>query len=59
MAPIVASARTTPLKSDTVRGFSLTPEERADLVAFLQSLTDEPLVHDARFADPRPAAKGP
>jgi len=47
-----------PLKSDTVRGFSLTPEQRADLVAFLQSLTDEPLLQDPRFADPWPAAKG-
>jgi cytochrome c peroxidase len=38
------------------RGFSLTPDERADLVACLQSLTDEELLKDPRFADPWPAS---
>ena len=39
-----------PNKSDTVRGFTLTPDQRADLMAFLESLTDEALLRDPRFA---------
>jgi cytochrome c peroxidase len=50
--------RDNPLKSPTIRGFSLTPDERADLVAFLRALTDDALLYDARFADPWPAARG-
>ena len=30
----------------------MTAQNRADLVAFLESLTDENLLHDPRFADP-------
>jgi cytochrome c peroxidase len=41
-----------PGKSPTVRGFSLTAEQREDLLAFLRALTDEPLLHDRRFANP-------
>jgi cytochrome c peroxidase len=41
-----------PGKSPTVRGFPLSPEQRDDLIAFLRSLTDEPLLRDPRFADP-------
>ena len=32
-----------------------TPADRDDLVAFLQSLTDDALLRDPRFADPWPA----
>jgi len=39
-------------KSPTIRGFMLTAAQRADLVAFLQSLTDEELLRDPRFANP-------
>ncbi len=35
-----------------MRGFPMTPQNRADLLAFLQSLTDDNLLHDPRFADP-------
>ncbi|WP_233281338.1 cytochrome c [Sphingomonas changnyeongensis] len=35
-------------------GFTLTSEERADLIAFLQSLTDEQFLRDPRFSDPWP-----
>ena len=45
-----------PNKSPTVRGFTLTPEQRDDLLAFLRSLTDEALLHDPRFASPWKAA---
>lgn len=41
-----------PLKDPAVGGFPVTPAQRADLVEFLRSLTDEPLLHDPRFANP-------
>jgi cytochrome c peroxidase len=41
-----------PYKSELINGFSLTPEERADVLAFLASLTDSALLEDPRFADP-------
>ncbi len=41
-----------PFKSEFMVGFDLTAEERADVLAFLQSLTDEELVTDPRFSDP-------
>jgi cytochrome c peroxidase len=41
-----------PLRSEFVHGFAIDPQERADLVAFLQALTDESLLRDPRFADP-------
>jgi cytochrome c peroxidase len=46
-----------PHKSEFVAGFVLTPGERSDVVAFLESLTDEELLTDPRFGDPR--APGP
>lgn len=44
--------RENPNKSGSVRGFTLTPDQRADLVAFLQSLTDEALLGDPRLGNP-------
>lgn len=44
--------RTSPLKSGLVRGFQVTEEEIDDVVAFLESLTDESFITDPRFADP-------
>jgi cytochrome c peroxidase len=41
-----------PLKSHLVKGFKLTEEERGDLVAFLESLTDPSFTTDPRFANP-------
>jgi cytochrome c peroxidase len=41
-----------PLKSSFMTGFTLTIEERADLLAFLGTLTDEALLADAAFASP-------
>lgn len=41
-----------PLRSDLVRGFALTAEERADLLAFLESLTDAAFLADPRFGPP-------
>jgi cytochrome c peroxidase len=45
-----------PNKSEFVKSFELTKPERADLLAFLRSLTDQSFLTDPRFADPwRPA----
>ena len=44
----------TPHKSSLVMGFTLSGSEKADVIAFLQSLTDEEFLTDPRFADPWP-----
>ncbi len=44
--------RANPYKNAFVKGFKLTPEERADLIAFLMTLTDEAFVTDPRFSNP-------
>ena len=53
---------TSPIKSGFVKGFTLSPAERKDLVAFLQSLTDSAFLLDKRLANPWPdtsvAARG-
>jgi cytochrome c peroxidase len=42
-----------PNKTSRIRGFPITPEQKADLIAFLRSLTDEALLKDPKFANPR------
>jgi cytochrome c peroxidase len=39
-------------KDTRITGIGLTLQNRADLLAFLQSLTDADLLHDARFGNP-------
>lgn len=39
-------------KSPRIGGFSLTPDDRADLLAFLRSLTDEEVVRDPKLSNP-------
>ena len=41
-----------PHKSSFVRGFDLSVQEKADLIAFLRSLTDTQFTTDPRFSDP-------
>jgi cytochrome c peroxidase len=41
-----------PLQDPRIQGFELPDEDRADLLAFLESLTDEAFLTDERFADP-------
>jgi cytochrome c peroxidase len=41
-----------PSRSPHITGLSLDGTERADLLAFFDSLTDEALLTDPRFADP-------
>jgi cytochrome c peroxidase len=49
-----------PGQSALVRGFALSPSERCDLVAFLESLTDPNFLSDSRFAAPaRPERAAP
>jgi cytochrome c peroxidase len=55
--PYGGNGHDNPNKDPLIRGFSLSKEDRADLLAFLRSLTDEELIHDKRFADPWPREK--
>ena len=41
-----------PLKNIFIHGFTLTVDERADLMAFLASLTDDAFIEDPRLQDP-------
>jgi cytochrome c peroxidase len=50
--PLAGDGRSNPHKSPFVRGFELSPEERADLLAFLHALTDDAFLADPRFSDP-------
>lgn len=43
-----------PGKSLFVRGFPLSPDEKIDVIQFLNSLTDDEFLHDARHASPFP-----
>src|ERR1700744_1400148 len=45
-----------PNKDPLIGGFTLSTEDRADLIEFLKSLTDEALIHDPRFSNPWPAS---
>ncbi len=55
--PHAGVGRDNPNKSPSLRGFMLTADQRSDLIAFLEALTDEPLLRDPRFADPWPAVR--
>ena len=48
-----------PNKTHILRSFSLTDEEKHDLIEFLMSLTDEELLRDPRWSDPWPATTRP
>jgi len=48
----VQGGELSPYQSEFVRGFTLTPQEKQDLLAFLESLTDTEFLTDPRFADP-------
>lgn len=45
---------TNPYKSGFVKGFTLTRQEKADLIAFLRSLTDDAFLRDPRYRAPAP-----
>lgn len=50
--PNVGDGRFNIKKDGFVRGFVLTAQERADLIAFLDSLTDDEFLNDPKFANP-------
>ena len=50
--PNQGDGRSNPNKSQFVRGFELDADERRAFLALLESLTDEALLTDPRFADP-------
>ncbi len=50
--PHAGVGRDNPLKSSFVPGFEMTPDERADLIAFLKSLTDETFLTNPKLSDP-------
>lgn len=50
--PHAGDGAASPRKSLLVTGFSLAPDERADLLAFLAALTDDGFVTDPRFTSP-------
>ena len=50
--PYAGDGRVHPQKSSFVRGFALTADEKADLLAFLESLTDEAFTRDPKLQDP-------
>jgi cytochrome c peroxidase len=50
--PNAGDGAASPLKSGLIVKIDFTPQEKADLLAFLKTLTDERLVASPRFADP-------
>ena len=51
--PYAGDGSRNPYRSEFVRGFTLTAHERADLLAFLESLTDESVPGNPAWSDPR------
>jgi len=41
-----------PYKSELINGFTITEADKADVIAFLESLTDQEMLVDERFSDP-------
>jgi cytochrome c peroxidase len=50
--PYAGDGSTNPFKSGFVRGFTLTDQEREDVLNFLRSLTDEELITNPHLSDP-------
>lgn len=50
--PKAGIGRNNPHKSEFVIGFSISKEEKLDLIAFLESLTDESFLTNPAFSDP-------
>jgi cytochrome c peroxidase len=54
--PAAGVGHDNPAKDKLIHGFRMTRQNRVDLVAFLESLTDQKLLHDPQYADPWPHA---
>lgn len=52
--PYAGAGRDNPRKDPAIRGFALSDSQRADLVAFLRTLTDHAVLADPRFSNPWP-----
>ncbi|MCC6929849.1 MAG: di-heme enzyme [Gemmatimonadaceae bacterium] len=50
--PLAGDGSRSPFKDARLQGFTLTAQEKLDLVAFLRSLSDSALVKEARFSNP-------
>lgn len=50
--PYAGIGSANPYKSGFVKGFKLSAQDRSDLIAFLNSLTDQRLIHDPALGDP-------
>ncbi len=57
--PNAGDGAASPLKNGFVKGFELSASERADMLAFLNSLTDSTFLTDPRLANPWPAGRNP
>lgn len=55
--PFAGVGHDNPLKDKLVHGFNMTTGNKADLIAFLESLTDQDLLKDPAFSDPWPSGK--
>ena len=49
----VAGGIENPNTDPVIKPLSLSAQEQADLIAFLESLTDDAFLHDARFSAPK------
>lgn len=52
VGPDAGDGSKSPLKSELINGFTLSPEEKGDVVEFLKSLTDAELLNDPALSDP-------
>lgn len=52
--PRAGNGSLNPNKDPRIAGFKLTAEDRSNLIAFLESLTDREVLHDPRFSNPWP-----
>ncbi len=50
--PNAGDGKFSPFKSELVTGFVISDEERADLIAFLNALTDQTMVDNPAYSDP-------
>ncbi|AKU91300.1 methanobactin export MATE transporter MbnM [Vulgatibacter incomptus] len=50
--PYAGNGAESPLRSEFVRGFELSPDEKSDIIEFLRSLTDREFLTDPRFSNP-------
>ncbi len=50
--PFAGDGRTSPFKDPLVSGIDLSARDKADLVAFLRTLTDKSLTTNPKLADP-------